>query len=63
MVECPECKAQLKVADGRFESDIGSTDVYRVLTMVCDNPKCPNYCGPNLNEPLKVTAILRNKED
>lgn len=58
---CPECNSPLNVANSKFESEQGSTDVYSVLTMVCVNPKCSNYCGPNLNEPLKVAAIVRNK--
>jgi hypothetical protein len=60
-VECPECKAPLQIADSKLESDVGSTDIYSVLTLVCVNPKCPNYCGPNLNQPLKVAAVVRNK--
>jgi hypothetical protein len=61
MVECPECKAPLMVANSKFTSDEGSTDVYNELTMVCINPKCDNYCGPNLNEPLKIAATVRSK--
>ena len=60
-MQCPECKAPLQISNSKFESEVGSEDVYSVLTMVCVNPKCPNYCGPNLNEPLKVAAIIRNK--
>jgi hypothetical protein len=29
--------------------------------MVCVNPKCGNYSGPDLNNPLKVAAVVRNK--
>jgi hypothetical protein len=60
-VECPECQQPLMVANSKYESAEGSTEVYSVLTMVCVNPKCPNYCGPNLNEPLKIAVIVRNK--
>ena len=69
-MECPECKAPLMVANSKFESDVDSTDVYSVLTMVCVNSKfdpvkkawvCSLYCGPNLNQPLKVAAVVRNK--
>lgn len=60
-MECPECKAPLNVARGEFKSEQGSTDVYLEQTLVCINPKCQNYCGPDLNNPLKVTAIVRNK--
>jgi hypothetical protein len=60
-MECPECKAPLNVARGEFKSEQGSTDVYLEQTLVCINPKCPNFCGPNLNQPLKVAAVVKNK--
>lgn len=60
-MQCPECQSNLMVANSKFESAEGSTEVFSVLTMVCVNPKCGLYCGPNLNEPLKVAATVRNK--
>jgi hypothetical protein len=60
-VECQECKAPLMVANSKFESSEGSTDVYSVLTMVCVNPKCSNYAGTDLNNPAKVAAVVKNK--
>jgi hypothetical protein len=60
-MQCPECNQPLMVANSKFESATDSTDVYSVLTMVCVNPKCPNFAGPNLNEPLKVAQVVRNK--
>lgn len=60
-MECPECRSPLMVANSKFESAENSTDVYSVLTMVCVNPKCGTYAGTNLNEPLKVAAVVRNK--
>lgn len=49
------------ISSSKYESEEGSTDVYSVLTLACINPKCDNYCGPNLNKPLKVAATQRNK--
>jgi hypothetical protein len=49
------------VAHSKLSSEVGSIDVYSELTMVCVNPKCSNYAGTNLNEPLKVAQIVRNK--
>ncbi len=60
-MQCPECKAPLQFKRDRFESEEGSTDVYVVLDGMCINPKCGNYAGTNLNEPLKVAATVRNK--
>ena len=60
-MKCEECGADLQVAHSQYKSEAGSTEVFVELTMVCVNPKCSNYCGPNLNEPLKVAATVRNK--
>jgi hypothetical protein len=60
-MQCPECNQPLMVANSKYESEQGSTEVYNVLKMVCVNPKCSNYAGTNLNEPLKVAATVRNK--
>jgi hypothetical protein len=49
------------VGNSQYKSDEGSTEVYVELMMVCVNPKCGTYAGPNLNEPLKVAAVVRNK--
>jgi hypothetical protein len=70
-MRCPDCGEDLKVADSKFQSDIGSTDVYSELTMVCVNsridPKtklhvCTLYCGPDLNNPRKVAATVKHKQ-
>ena len=63
---CSDCGAPLQIADSKFafENDHTPdlpTELYSVLTMVCVNPKCSNYCGPNLTEPLKVAQVVRNK--
>lgn len=60
-MKCPQCNSPLMVSNSKFESAEGSTEVYSVLTMVCINPKCGNYCGTNLNNPLKVAETVRNK--
>lgn len=60
-MQCPECKSNLLVSNSKYESTEGSTEVFSVLTLCCVNPKCGNYAGPNLNQPLKVAATVRNK--
>lgn len=60
-MQCPECNSPLQVANSKYESAVDSTVVESVLTMVCVNPKCSNYAGTNLNEPLKVAQVVRNK--
>jgi hypothetical protein len=49
------------VANSKYESAEGSTEVYSVLTMVCVNPRCEKYAGTDLNNPLKVAAIIRKR--
>jgi hypothetical protein len=69
-MKCPQCGSNLMIAKSEFKSDEGSTDVYNELTMVCVNSKrhpdtknlvCDLYCGPDLNKPLKIAAVVRNK--
>lgn len=69
-VECPECKAPLMIANSKLETEVGTTDIYSVLTMVCINSAvdpvkkthvCSLYCGKDLNNPLKIAATVRNK--
>jgi hypothetical protein len=49
------------VANSKLESPEGSTEVYSALKMVCINPKCDNFCGPDLNNPLKIAEIIKRK--
>lgn len=60
-MQCPQCKAPLMVAKSEYKSEVDSTDVYNVLTMVCINPKCDNYAGKDLKKPLKIAETVRNK--
>lgn len=60
-MQCPECNSPLMVSHSAYKSEVGSSDVYVELTMCCVNPKCGTYAGPNLNEPLKVAATIKNK--
>ena len=60
-MQCQECGSPLMVANSKFESSEGSTEVFSVLTMVCVNPKCGTYAGTDLNNPLNVAATVRNK--
>ena len=49
------------VSNSKYESAEGSKDVYSELTLVCINPKCGSYCGVDLNNPLKIAKMVRNK--
>lgn len=60
-MQCPQCQADLVICNSKLVSEVGSTDVYSVLTMICVNTKCPNYAGTDLNNPRKVTETVRNK--
>ena len=67
-MKCPECNSNLIIANNKFETEDG--EIFSVLTMVCVNSRvdpvkkthvCSLYAGPNLNEPLKVAAVVKNK--
>lgn len=60
-MECPICRQILLVASCKPKSAVGTEEVTLVQTMVCPNPKCDNYCGPDLGKPLKVAAVVENR--
>ena len=60
-MECQECKAPLQISHSEFKTEVGSTDVYSVLTLCCVNPKCANFCGADLNNPVKIAMTVKNK--
>ena len=57
---CPVCNNNLHFKRQKFESDIGSTDVYSVLDGMCTNPNCTSYAGEDLSNPLTVARVVRN---
>jgi hypothetical protein len=59
-MECKECHSEFMIADSKLTSEVGSTDVYSELNLVCINPKCPNYAGSDLNNPKWYTTV-KNK--
>ncbi|MHC1722742.1 MAG: hypothetical protein AB9836_06005 [Aminipila sp.] len=58
---CPKCNEELQIASSKLESDVGTTDIYSVLTLVCPNPKCDNYAGPDRNNPKVIVKTPRIK--
>ena len=69
-MQCPECGSNLVIANSKMVSEVGSTEVFNELTLVCINsridpvkkaPVCSLYAGQDLNNPLKVAATVRNK--
>lgn len=69
-MQCPECGSNLIIANSKMVSEVGSTEVFNELTLVCINsridpvkkaPVCSLYAGQDLNNPLKVAATIRNK--
>ena len=71
-MKCPECGENLFIANSKYEAETTEegTQIYSVLTMVCINSRidpvkrthvCSLYAGPDLNNPLKVAATVRNK--
>ena len=59
-MKCSQCDSNLMIGDSKLVSEVGSTEVYSELKMVCINPKCPNYGGSDLNKATKYETV-RNK--
>ena len=60
-MECDLCHQGLMISRNDYSSDVGSADVYSELTLVCVNPNCAAYSGTDLNHPLHVSRVVRNK--
>lgn len=58
-MNCPSCSNSLRIAKATYTSDVGSTDVYHEMKMVCANPECASY-EPNMDEPMKF-EMFRTK--
>jgi hypothetical protein len=57
---CPKCQSPARIASSKFESELGTTDVYNVQILVCVNSNCENN-EPDLDSPKKTIDIVRNK--
>jgi hypothetical protein len=60
-MNCPKCSQPLRIASSKFDSAEGSTDVFRVISFVCTNPKCELFGGKDLANPSKVAKVDKRK--
>lgn len=60
-MKCKECGQDLFVSNNKMKSELNSTDVYSVQTLVCTNQKCSNYAGNDLKNPLRVAETIKTK--
>ena len=42
MEVCPKCQSILKVKEGKYSSELGTSDVYLTQEKICDNKECEN---------------------
>jgi hypothetical protein len=59
--KCPLCSSDLQIAKSRLTTEVGSTDIYSELDMVCIDPRCKNYSGTDLDNPKTIVETIRNK--
>jgi hypothetical protein len=65
-MECPTCKADLYIANSKYEAlnddtPDKTTEIFSVLQLVCINPKCGSFAGNNLDNPNMIIETVRNK--
>jgi predicted metal-binding protein len=58
-VKCDKCGGKMMIAESKFVTEVDSTDVYNELKMVCINPKCPEFGGPDLNKSTRFKTVRR----
>jgi hypothetical protein len=44
----------MMISNSKLTSDVGTTDVYSEIELVCTNAKCPNFAGNDMKKPKKV---------
>jgi len=49
----------MMIAESKFVTEVDSTDVYNELKMVCINPKCSEFGGPDLNKSTRFKTVRR----
>jgi hypothetical protein len=49
----------MMIAGSKLVSEKGTTDVYNEMKMVCINPKCPEFGGPDLNKSTRFKTVRR----
>ena len=60
-MKCEYCNNDLKVSNSKLESDINSTEVNSVQTLVCVNANCDIYCGTDLTNPKQIAKTIKVK--
>lgn len=60
-MECPQCKGELFICNGKFTTELDTLDIYHEVSLVCTNPKCISYCGTDTANPKTVIKTVRNK--
>ena len=58
-MKCDTCGGKMMIAGSRFVSEEDSTDVFQELKMVCINPKCDDFAGPDLSNATKFKTERR----
>lgn len=67
MDNCPKCETNLIIGkvEHEFRNDStpdAKTELWLHKPQLCNNPKCPNYCGTDLNNPKTIVHIEPNLE-
>lgn len=60
-MKCKQCDFDLMIAKSDFKSELNSTDVFSVQTLVCVNPNCSFYAGKDLSDPLHIAETISTK--
>ena len=42
-IKCKECNSRLNVKQGKFKSELDSTDIFLEQTYSCSNPECKKF--------------------
>lgn len=60
-MKCKLCNQPLLIGKSELVTELDSLDINSKMTMVCNNPKCPNYAGEDLSNPLAIAETITRK--
>lgn len=60
-MKCEYCGKNLIIGKSELKSEINSTTVDCVQTLLCTNTECSVYCGNDLSNPLAVSKTITTK--
>ena len=58
-MKCDKCNQDLMAKDPEFKTEMNTVTITMELTLLCVNPKCDIYCGPDMSNPVHIAKKIK----